>query len=272
MLKEDLFWVIIDFIENNITNEHLIDELVENMGYSKRYIYTIFKHYAGINIGMYIRKRKLTKAAILVKYTKKNIGNIAMDLGFCSQQSFCRAFKMQFNISPNKYRKKKEMECRGLLKRMSKEKYNYEYKIVLKKSIRLQVTTVKYKENILKEHGRRGASLKLNTIQKLAIRNIPVYIISTIQPSNNTKQLIDITSHVGVINDNPSNFHTNYGLYAEFRFYGTWFNYIEYSRNCFITLDKTIAPCPVIEKINIDKFSDYRNPICYIVMSIPILL
>ncbi|EPQ7464183.1 helix-turn-helix transcriptional regulator [Escherichia coli] len=266
---ELLFLAIVNFIEKNIGNDKIIDELVNVMGYSKRYIYGVFKRYAGLSIGDYIRRRKITKAAILVKYTEKSIGNIAMELNFSSQQSFCRAFKKQFRVSPTQYRIEKEMNCKGLLKRISKENYNYMYEIVFKKSIMLKTTTLRYKENILKDHCKRGSFLKLKIIMELSKSKNNVYVSSTIQPDNETRQLINVISLIGT-ESNDFNHCTHQGTYAMFKFNGLWINYLEYSRNCFITFDKAIAPYPVIEEIIILEADNMHNPNCNIAMYIPI--
>lgn len=103
-------------IEKRI-NENLkvnIDDATIISGYSKRQIQNIFKSATGLNIGKYIRKRILTKAAILVKLTKKKIFHIAMDLHFSTQQHFNKAFIREFNCTPLEYRNSLYMDCSKL--------------------------------------------------------------------------------------------------------------------------------------------------------------
>lgn len=270
-VNKKLFWEIIDIIENNITEDKLIDKIVSNIGYSKRYVYSIFKFYAKMNIGMYIRRRKLTKAAILVKYTRKNICNIALDMNFSSQQTFCRAFKRQFNVSPKQYRMERKIICFGLFGRILKEESDYKYEVVFKKQVILKTTTLKYKENILRNHCRRGYSLKLKTILELSKSSQRVYVSSTIQPVKDEKQFVDVISIIG-IEDGKYGYSTRQGLYAKFEFNGLWIDYIEYSRNCFISMDREIEPYPVIEEVVIDERSNMYNPKCYVILYIPITI
>lgn len=270
-VNKKLFWKIIDIIENNLTEDKLIDKIVNDIGYSKRYVYLIFKYHSKMNIGMYIRKRKLTKAAILVKYTRKSIYNIALDMNFSSQQAFCRAFKRQFNVSPKQYRMKSKVICCGLFKKISKEEFDYKYEVVFKKQLVLKTTTLKYKENILKNHCRRGAVLKLKAIVKLSKNSQRVYVSSTIQPVKEEKQFIDVISVIGV-EDGNHGYITRQGLYAKFEYNGLWMDYIEYSRNCFISIDREIEPYPVIEEIVIDERSNMYNPKCYVILYIPVTI
>lgn len=53
----------------------------------------------------YIRKRRLSCAAHDLLITSKRIIDIAVEYQFQSQESFTRAFKKMFGITPGKYRK-----------------------------------------------------------------------------------------------------------------------------------------------------------------------
>lgn len=53
-----------------------------------------------VPLGEYIRKRRLCRAAILVRLTAKSMLDIALSLHFDSQQSFSREFKKLFGCSP----------------------------------------------------------------------------------------------------------------------------------------------------------------------------
>ncbi|EHS0425058.1 hypothetical protein KUT25_004903 [Escherichia coli] len=60
----------IDTLLKNKGNVSVAD-VAKISGYSKRYIQKIFKDVTGLNISQYIKKTKLTQAAILLKLTKK---------------------------------------------------------------------------------------------------------------------------------------------------------------------------------------------------------
>ncbi|EPD8568236.1 helix-turn-helix transcriptional regulator [Escherichia coli] len=83
-------------------------------GYSRRHIQNIFKNHFGISIGKYIQNRRLTNAALMIRFTKKRIIEIAIDLNYSSQQSFHRSFVNKFNCSPFKFRKINEIIVQSL--------------------------------------------------------------------------------------------------------------------------------------------------------------
>lgn len=64
-----------------------------------------FKGLANETLKTYIRSRRLANALDKLLLTKEKIIDIAMEAGFESQESFTRAFKSSFNVTPNEYRK-----------------------------------------------------------------------------------------------------------------------------------------------------------------------
>ncbi|MDR0924454.1 MAG: GyrI-like domain-containing protein [Hungatella sp.] len=65
------------------------------------YFYAIMEE----TIGSYIRGRRLTQAAWSLVHTEKKILDIAVSLYFESAESFARAFKKRYLITPSQYRK-----------------------------------------------------------------------------------------------------------------------------------------------------------------------
>jgi AraC-like DNA-binding protein len=74
-------------------------------GYSRWYLQRLFKKFCGINLGTYIRYRRLSRSCIALKQSNAKVLDIAMDYGFNSQQSYTRAFKEFIGVSPLKFRK-----------------------------------------------------------------------------------------------------------------------------------------------------------------------
>ena len=56
----------------------------------------------------YVRFSRLKKAAHLLRQTNSDILDIALDCGYEAHESFSRAFKNQYGLSPSEYRKKYE--------------------------------------------------------------------------------------------------------------------------------------------------------------------
>ena len=84
---------LLDWIDNNLESRLDIDTVSRRAGYSKWHLQRIFKEHTGHPIGEYIRARKLQKSLERLTRSDEPILNVAIALGFDSQQSFNRSFK-----------------------------------------------------------------------------------------------------------------------------------------------------------------------------------
>ncbi len=95
----------VDFIERNLKERIVLEDIAKEACLSKYHFHRIFSSVVGETIGDYIRKRRLTEASkILMNYSMK-VAEIAFEYQFETQQSFSRSFKNHFGISPGQYRK-----------------------------------------------------------------------------------------------------------------------------------------------------------------------
>ncbi|EBR0769897.1 helix-turn-helix domain-containing protein, partial [Salmonella enterica] len=105
MLKEMTVSAIVKYIEDNLELKSVnIDGLVLYSGYSRRYLQMTFKEYIGIPIGKYIRVRRASRAAALLRLTRMTVAEISQKLFYDSQQTFTREFKKIFCYTPRQYR------------------------------------------------------------------------------------------------------------------------------------------------------------------------
>ncbi|GFZ33149.1 AraC family transcriptional regulator [Clostridium zeae] len=98
----------IEFIETNLEQNIDIVDIASKAYFSAFHFQRIFQAISGFSVQSYIRKRRMTEAAILLKRTDKNILEIAIAFQYGSQEAFTRAFEGCFNITPYKYRKSQE--------------------------------------------------------------------------------------------------------------------------------------------------------------------
>ncbi|HFP1902677.1 TPA: helix-turn-helix transcriptional regulator, partial [Escherichia coli] len=82
-----------------------INTLVQFTGYSRRYLQLIFCKEIGIPIGKYIQRRRVTRAALLLRLTSLTITLISEKLCYDSQQTFTREFRKHTGYTPLQYRK-----------------------------------------------------------------------------------------------------------------------------------------------------------------------
>lgn len=105
-IREDIIKSLILWIEQNLESDLSLDIVAERSGYSKWHLQRLFKIHTGMVLGKYIRSRRLSCAARALRITNSSILDISLKFRFDSQQTFCRAFKSQFTITPSGYRKK----------------------------------------------------------------------------------------------------------------------------------------------------------------------
>jgi len=97
----------IDLIEDNLKQELLTEAIARRAGFSSWHFQRIFRAMVGDSVKEYVRKRRLTQAAEELSKTDNQIIDIAFDYQFESQESFSRAFKAVFGITPGQCRKHK---------------------------------------------------------------------------------------------------------------------------------------------------------------------
>lgn len=95
----------IDFIEANLDFELSLKQIANEAGISQWHFQRIFKALSNETLKTYIRSRRLANAFDKLLNTNTKIIEIAVTAGFESQESFTRAFKKTFEITPNQARK-----------------------------------------------------------------------------------------------------------------------------------------------------------------------
>jgi AraC family transcriptional regulator len=95
----------IETIEKEIKNFLNLDRLSEEAGISKYHLHRLFKSITEKSLMSYVRDRKLSLSLTDLINTNLNIIDIANEYQFKHEQSYIRAFKQKFNITPAQYRK-----------------------------------------------------------------------------------------------------------------------------------------------------------------------
>jgi AraC family transcriptional regulator len=94
----------IEYVENNINKKFTLDDISRNTNISKFHLHRMFKTLTGETIMEYSQSRKLTCSIDDLINTNKRIIDIALDYGFDYEQSYIRAFRKKFGITPMKIR------------------------------------------------------------------------------------------------------------------------------------------------------------------------
>ncbi|HAO0315469.1 TPA: helix-turn-helix transcriptional regulator [Escherichia coli] len=95
---------IVAYIERNIRRNIRLTEVGERSGYSVRQLQRIFQRVVGMPVTVYIRLRRLTLAAVMLRITRRTVTETARILGFSSHRTFTRLFSRSFGMAPDDYR------------------------------------------------------------------------------------------------------------------------------------------------------------------------
>jgi AraC family transcriptional regulator len=95
----------IDYIETNLEHDIESADVARHAGISHWHFQRIFKGLTNETLKTYIRSRRFTQALEKLANTDERVLDIAFSAGFDSQESFTRAFKKAFSVTPAHYRK-----------------------------------------------------------------------------------------------------------------------------------------------------------------------
>ncbi|MDT2492440.1 AraC family transcriptional regulator [Enterococcus avium] len=94
------------FIERHLDEEITLHALAQQAGYSPWHCAKMFKEYTDKSPFEYIRKLRLSKAALVLRDEDLRVVDVALDFVFDSHEGFTRAFRKQFGVTPKAYQKK----------------------------------------------------------------------------------------------------------------------------------------------------------------------
>lgn len=100
MYHEDTLQTVLDYIDDNITDEMNIATIADKAGYSVYHFCHVFKEAIGISIMSYVTWRKLQYAIYDLTQGKKVI-DVAVEYGFETHGGFTKAFIRCFGFPPS---------------------------------------------------------------------------------------------------------------------------------------------------------------------------
>jgi len=95
----------VNFIEKNMQQKITNETLAEIAGMSQNAFARLFKEQTGMSPQNFLAHKRVTKACMLLRYSKHSIEDVAEMSGFCDRYYFTRVFTNLRNISPAAFRK-----------------------------------------------------------------------------------------------------------------------------------------------------------------------
>jgi AraC-like DNA-binding protein len=98
------------YIESHFGNEITLDEVANIAGVSRYHMTRAFADVTGHSLIRYVRGRRLTEAARALAGGATNILSVALDAGYGSHEAFTRAFREQFDLTPEAVREQGDLQ------------------------------------------------------------------------------------------------------------------------------------------------------------------
>ncbi|HNX60762.1 MAG TPA: helix-turn-helix transcriptional regulator, partial [Spirochaetota bacterium] len=97
----------LEAVEKTLHENAGVPDIAAESSYSPFHFQRRFSAMTGISVASYIRRRKLTRAAIDLCCYDRRVIYCAFEYGFAHEQSFIRAFTREFGVSPGAFRREK---------------------------------------------------------------------------------------------------------------------------------------------------------------------
>ena len=94
----------VELIERDLDVDHGLEALAERAGVSPFHFHRLFRSVVGEPPASYVRRLRLERAALALKYSRRPVIDIAFEAGYDTHESFTRAFKARFGQAPRPFR------------------------------------------------------------------------------------------------------------------------------------------------------------------------
>ncbi|WP_025743306.1 AraC family transcriptional regulator [Aquimarina pacifica] len=117
--------IVLDFIENNLNTDLSLKNLSEKANYSPYHFHRVFSIIVNEKLNEFINRKRIERiASILLIGSNSSLKELAYEYGFNSDNSFSRAFKKYYGVSPTKFKSSgKELLSKIGIEPFSSEKY-----------------------------------------------------------------------------------------------------------------------------------------------------
>jgi AraC family transcriptional regulator len=105
----------VEFIEANLQKPVTVADIAEAVSYSLYHFCRVFNQVVRHSPYDYLMRRRLSEAARDLVETDKTITEIGFDYQFNSPETYARAFKRMFDMQPNQWKKRGQIDSRFLM-------------------------------------------------------------------------------------------------------------------------------------------------------------
>ncbi len=107
-------YALVNYVECHLENMNL-KKMAESFGFSEIYLRELFYRNVNIPIMQYYKRRKMIASAFELLHSDKKVLTIALESGFSNPESYTRAFKKFFGMTPSRFRLERPLIVRRQL-------------------------------------------------------------------------------------------------------------------------------------------------------------
>jgi len=96
---------VIDHVETHLADDLRLDHLARLAAFSPFHLHRVFRAWTGETLRDFVRRRRLETAGIRLRYDPAlTVREVAQACGFASAETFARAFRQHFGVTPSAWR------------------------------------------------------------------------------------------------------------------------------------------------------------------------
>lgn len=100
---------VVSLVERSLSEPLALDELSAEAGLSKFHLHRVFRALTGYPLAEYVRRRRLSESLEFLGDGTRSILDVALASGFAHEQSYDRAFKNRWGLTPGTWRTRKTL-------------------------------------------------------------------------------------------------------------------------------------------------------------------
>ncbi|HGF4700503.1 helix-turn-helix domain-containing protein [Escherichia coli] len=236
MLQKITINAILSHIDECIEKHPInINILVQYSGYSRRYLQLLFYKELGIPIGKYIQRRRITRAALLLRLTRLPITLISERLCYDSQQTFTREFRKHTGYTPLRYRKSEIWTFKNQTGHRDLKTLLPVPQITVLPQVFFSGVSIKYTGRI--PHTYNNAKKKWDIVNSIISKKTKLYVTNAISPGKKSSNEFNIETIIHTSEANPdTKINTYKNIYAYFTYKGKINDYVYYVNNLYLNV------------------------------------
>lgn len=128
---------ILDYVSANLSKPLQLDTLASKMNVSQRQLLRIMRLALDEPLYAYVARQRMERAVMYMQTERMNLSKLAEMVGYDNPQSFSKAFKKQFKISPKAYMDELEVRLKGLVNSSGNRQNNLNSETFIESDIEL---------------------------------------------------------------------------------------------------------------------------------------